>query len=309
MRCGGDIAAGGERIARRGRTPLQRSAPAGVSSAGTIALTVGAIVAVPPLSDAHAVDRPLMKIGRYRFAPPWWGLLLFAIAATLFSALGAWQIQRAHYKESLVAAQQAAREAGLTRMRPERAAADGDARVADLQYGRRYIAEGRYDGAHQILLRDQMHGQTVGYRVWTPLILDGGIRVMVDRGWVPDRERDTRPDPPAPVGPVRIQGFWRSFPQPPLQWGVQQACEARGWPRDLSYPGAATVRCQYEAPVVDGLLLLDPADPHGFVRDWDEDLVGLPPFGHYAYASQWFLAAVGAGVILVVVNLRRDGDA
>jgi len=65
------------------------------------------------------------------------------------------------------------------------------------------------------------------------------------------------------------------------------------------------VRCQYAAPVVNGLLLLDEKDSNGFVRDWDEDLVGLSPFGHYGYASQWFLMAVVAGIIFLVVNTRR----
>ena len=249
-----------------------------------------------------------MNLGRYRFSPPWWGVLLFCVGAAIFCALGVWQVERAHYKEGLVAARQAARQAGRAPMQPQGAPAEGNARVADLVHGREYAATGRYEPGRQILLADQLRGARTGYRVWTPLRLDNGIRVMVDRGWIEKPAAgEPLPDPPAPTTPVQVTGFWRSFVQPALQWGGTVDCTDRDWPRVLSYPDAAAVRCQYGAPVVDGLLLLDPQAPDGFVREWedDRDTVGLRPFGHYAYASQWFLMAVVAGIILVVVNLRR----
>ncbi len=247
-----------------------------------------------------------MTIGPYRFAPPWWGVLLFFIAAAILCSLGVWQIERAHYKEGLVAVERAARDAGPTLMQPGDIVAQGNARAPGLTFGRHYFVEGKFDGAHQILLNDQVHGQDLGYRVWTPLILDSGTRVMVDRGWIrKDSSVTEPPDLSVPGAPVRVMGFWRSFPQPGLSFGSDERCGNERWPRALNYPDAATVRCQYRQPVVDGLLLLDPKDPNGFVRDWDEDLVGLSPFGHYAYASQWFLMALVAGIILVVVNIER----
>lgn len=249
-----------------------------------------------------------MNLGRYRFSPPWWGVLLFCVGAAIFCSLGAWQLERAHTKEALVAAEQAARAAGPQPMQPPRAAIGADAADSGLVHGRTYNARGHYDAARQILLADQLRGTRSGYRVWTPLVLDNGVRVMVDRGWIArPAGNESLPDLAAPTGTVEISGYWRSFPQPALAWGGASACDASAWPRVLSYPGTATVRCQYDAPVADGLLLLDAQAPGGFIREWadDKDSVGLRPFGHYAYASQWFLMAVVAGVILVVVNLRR----
>ena len=249
-----------------------------------------------------------MKFRRYRFSPPWWGVALFLVGATLFCSLGFWQIQRAHTKEGLVAEQQASRRAGTQTMQPDRAAASGNSRNADLAYAHDYRVSGRFQPQRQILLSDQLHGTRTGYRVWTPLVLDNGIRVMVDRGWVPRAAPgQARPNPQAPQERVQVEGFWVDFPQPPVAWGASTKCTDRPWPRVLSTPGAAAVRCQYSASMLNGLLLLDPNNPHGFVREWDDqkDTVGLSPFGHYAYASQWFLMAFVAGVILVVVNLRR----
>lgn len=249
-----------------------------------------------------------MNLGRYRFSPPWWGVALFIAGVTVFGALGVWQIERAHYKEALLTQQQVSRQAGTQSMNPAHAAASGNTRSADLDYGRDYRVTGRFEPAHQSLLGDQMHGPRSGYRVWTPLLLDNGIRVMVDRGWVPRSGADPAlPDPAAPRGRVQVEGFWSAFPQPPLAWGNAANCDADSWPRVLSYPDAAAVRCQYAAPTLNGILLLDPQSPYGFVREWEDakDTVGLSPFAHYAYASQWFLMAFVAGVIVVVVNLRR----
>ena len=245
-----------------------------------------------------------MQIGSYRFAPPWWGVVLALVGVLILSTLGMWQIERAHYKEGLVAAHAKAQAAGPQTLHVT---------PADVHAGRgphrgyRYIVTGHYDAAHQLLLANQVHGTQTGYRVWTPLVLDSGVRVMVDRGWVaaPVDRRAARPDPAAPGGQVRVRGYWQGFPQPGLRFGADRQCDHSGWPRALNYPSTASVRCQYRAPVVDGLLLLDPKAPGGFVRDWDEDPIGLRPWAHYVYASQWFLMALIAVVILVIVNTRR----
>lgn len=245
-----------------------------------------------------------MQIGSFRFVPPWWGVALTIVGVIVLSALGVWQIERAHYKQRLVAAHRAAEAAGPQPLRIT---------PADLKAGRgarrgyRYIARGHYDTAHQLLLSDQVEGTRTGYRVWTPLVLDSGVRIMVDRGWVPKTggRSAAKPDPAAPTGAVRIRGYWRDFPQPSLRFGDARQCGLSGWPRALNYPDTATVRCQYAAPVADGLLLLDPSAPGGFVRDWREDPIGLRPWAHYIYASQWFLMALVAVIILVVVNSKR----
>lgn len=255
-----------------------------------------------------AAERPRMNLGPYRFCPPWWGVLLAGVAVVVFCSLGVWQIERAHYKEQRVAVQQAARQLGTQPMAPKDATSRGNGRAGDWVYGHHYVATGHFDTAHQILLSDQMHGPRNGFRVWTPLVLDNGIRVIVDRGWIPKPDATgSLPNPAAPRGPVRVTGRWHGFPRPALQWGESSSCQHTDWPQALNYPDAAAVRCQYGAPVVNGLLLMDPDNPAGFVREWQQtaDPVGLRPFGHYAYASQWFLMALVSGVILVVVNLQR----
>lgn len=241
-----------------------------------------------------------MQFGQYRFRPPVWAVPVVIVAVAALSALGIWQIERAHYKERLMAKHQAVLAAGPQTMTIDKA-------DVTPHYDAHYTVHGHYDDAHQMLLADQVHGTRTGYRVWTPLILDSGVQIMVDRGWVvkPAGQDTSLPSPAAPAGGVTIHGYWRGFPQPGLSFGQNQHCGLTGWPRSLDFPDVDTVRCQYQRPVANGLLLLDADQKGGFVRDWDEDPIGLRPWVHYTYAAQWFFMAMLVIGLFVFLSNRR----
>lgn len=245
-----------------------------------------------------------MRVGRYRFTPPWWSVVVLLAFLVLFVGAGLWQIERAQAKQVMLAQQQAASK---SQPRPLGEALDvRDGTRVQWLYRDAYVATGRFDAAHQILLDNQVFDGQVGYRVWTPLVLTDGRRVLVDRGWVAmgPGGRDDPPSPEAPGGTVTVRGLLRDLPKPGIRLGERPVCEGGGWPRVLNYPKIDTVRCLYDAPVVDGLLLLEEGDPRGFARDWETN-VGMPPIRHYGYAVQWFAMAVAIMVIFLVVNMKR----
>jgi surfeit locus 1 family protein len=51
------------------------------------------------------------------------------------------------------------------------------------------------------------------------------------------------------------------------------------------------------------VILLDPGQPDGYLRNWSPP--GLPPLRHLGYAVQWFALAVALVVIYVVTNTRK----
>jgi cytochrome oxidase assembly protein ShyY1 len=51
------------------------------------------------------------------------------------------------------------------------------------------------------------------------------------------------------------------------------------------------------------LILLDPGEPGGYVRNWAPP--GFPPMRHVGYAVQWFGLALALAVIYIVTNFRR----
>lgn len=238
-----------------------------------------------------------MRLGGFRFDPPPWAWVVALPALGLLLWLGTWQVQRGQAKENMLAERAAARQA------EPRALPAGNPASA---YGDTVRVRGRYLVERQLLLDNQVRQGRVGYRVWTPLRLDDGRLVLVDRGWVPmRRDRSDPARPAAPDGAVTVHGIWRPLPEPGLRLAAPDACAQSGWPRVLNYPNHAQVACQFpQATVVNGLLLLAEDAAGGFPRDWDD--AGLPPMRHYGYAVQWYALALALLALFVILNTERD---
>lgn len=233
-------------------------------------------------------------MARKKFRPAWWAVIVVALLSALMIALGVWQLQRGFAKRALLDRYQ---QAG-TRT-PVALDADRAARRDEVE---RAIARGRYDGAHQLLLDNQSHDGVPGYDVWTPLLQDDGSTVVVDRGWIP---HDTAQVPDAlavPATAVEVRGFWRTPPVPGMRLKTDN-CAALPWPRTVQFPTLADLRCLYGARVAPGVLLMDPAEPDGFVRDW-QTAPELNPARHYGYAGQWFAFTLTLLVIFFKMSFR-----
>lgn len=211
---------------------------------------------------------------------------LLALTAVLgFVRLGVWQLDRHEEKTDLrdaVAAGQALPPLDIAE------APEGSFR--------RVVAIGTYDGSLQTLVLRSHEGSS-GYRVLTPLVVDGGSAVLVDRGWIP-----LDFDPPAPPEDlVKADGvLWpaESGASPPDEFPrVMRRID----PALLAPFAAYRLRGDY-------LVLAPPPVPEPFPIQGDVPEVGLGP--HLGYAGQWFLFA---GVVLVGYPLllrralRRDG--
>jgi surfeit locus 1 family protein len=229
------------------------------------------------------------------FRAPAWAWLLTAAAVALFGALGHWQLDKGLRKQAMAAALQ-------DRAAEPEIVSFAHAAPQDLDV-RRAQARGTYLSGQQLLLDGQSHQGRPGYRVWTPLLLDGAAAaVLVDRGWIA-RDRSGF-DGSAPAGVVAVTGAWRSLPQPGLRLAGTVNCpEQKHFPAVVLYPTPDDLECLLGRPVVGGLLLLDADAPAGFVREWHD--FGFPPARHFGYAVQWLALAVTAVVVFVVVNRRR----
>src|SRR5690242_15928951 len=96
-----------------------------------------------------------------------------------FVRLGIWQLSRLHQRRAANVVTIAARSA------PPVPITDGSAGTDTL--GEHYVvAEGRYDHAHEIVLRGEVLEGAPGVEVVTPLLLaEGGPAVLVNRGFLP----------------------------------------------------------------------------------------------------------------------------
>lgn len=233
-----------------------------------------------------------------RRKPPLWSVLLLIPMMALLLSLGTWQIQRAQAKRALVDALSLPASATPIEL-------SGDSPTPDRTAAPRGRARGTFDSDRLLLLDNQTHDRRPGYHVWSPLALDDGAWLIVNRGWIaqnPDRRQ--LPVIPAPGGAQTLAGYWRPLPKPGLDLQVNN-CEDGSWPRVVQYPTVQDLRCLLGGEVANGVLLLESAQADGLMRDWHMP-TALPPERHYAYAAQWYAFAATLLVLFVVLNLKRS---
>ena len=226
-------------------------------------------------------------------------LLVLALTGT-FIALGFWQLGRDHHKQALV------RQARATFAAPAPDVTSG-AKIVD---GARAQASGHYDAAHQVLLRNQVHGSKVGDDVLTPLVLSDGTAVLVDRGWVPavgDRLTSSAATVVA-TGNSVIRGIAHTS----SRLSAQDAVTTSG--TMLSLPRVDLARIGSEVPYQLNPIWIQaqsetPAPPSG------APLLPQPPppdqVNHMEYTIEWFsfalIGIIGWPIALIGFSRRRGG--
>lgn len=237
-----------------------------------------------------------------RFSTSVFATLLTIAGVGLFARLGFWQLHRADEKQALLDQYAAGQHSTV----------DLTAALAGtLPRYQQVRANGHYAPAQQILL-DNMpseHGQP-GYRVLTPFELEQGGAILVDRGWLAlGATRDKLPEVAVAADARTIVGRLDALPRAGLQLGNEDEMPAGGWPRVMNFPQHAAVEKVLGRPLLQGLILLDPAQPNGYERAAQMYFGSGSEFGpqrHLAYAVQWFAMAAAAVVIYLILGFRRS---
>jgi surfeit locus 1 family protein len=252
----------------------------------------------------------------WRFArTPKWLVrhVLVALLVLTMIALGFWQLRRLDEKKDYKA---------LVEARQEVPIADVEAVVpADRPVGspavekalyRSVRATGTYDAADTVVVENRTFNSAPGAWVLTPLRLDDGTAVVVNRGFIGYDHRGEIVAPPPPTGTVTVEGL--VFPsQPRGRFGAVDP--ASGRLTVLARVDLDRYAEQLDVPILPAYIQLvtsrpgEPAPARGA-----PELVALgppePDLGpHLSYAVQWFLfttiAVVGYGLLLRKV--AREG--
>jgi surfeit locus 1 family protein len=229
---------------------------------------------------------------RFRWVPT----LMLALLVPLFVALGIWQLDRAEQKRE------------LARLSSERAnlppwELSGKTASPELLRYRRLRATGVFEPEGQIFIENRHDGNRIGFHVITPLHIQGSdMRVLVNRGWIP-AARDGSPTPaPVPEGRVTVTGS-SNIPSPPALILGGKADPAKQWGKRWPYLTVELYAAGAGYPVQPVVILEEPRDPYGFLRNWPPE---LPKEGmHIGYAIQWFAFAFIAVVIWLRLGLVR----
>ncbi|QSB04506.1 SURF1 family protein [Natronoglycomyces albus] len=234
----------------------------------------------------------------YRFltSPRWLGLAAFALVAVLVCALLAtWQQGRATERSAAndrIQAGAGADPAAFEHVLPAEVALDDDDRWLVVE------VTGEFDTDNEIVIRARPQDGSNGYEILTPLLLDDGSAVLINRGWIAAAQGGAVPDiPPAPTGETTVIG--RVYEPEPR--GGQVSREDGRWHSRVINVDQLAAEFPYQLRA-------------GYVGDLEASApfqVQNPPsyraWQNYSYAVQWWLFA-GMIPIGFVVLARREAQ-
>lgn len=236
-----------------------------------------------------------MRIGNRCFRPGWIPSIATVVVVALTASLGNWQMRRGEEKREIEKRiEEAQRGAALTI----------PSTLAELvEFDRRRVnARGSFVPRATLFLDNQILNGVVGYRVLTPLKIEGGdVHVLVDRGWIAAGDRRNLPRISTPEGAQTIEGV----AVVPARRVFELAPE--------SETGALR---QHLAIERESILLGIRLQPF-VITQTSGPLDGLsrtiPQFDakvdmHRGYAFQWYSLAVLAAVLYLVLNFRKTDE-
>ncbi|WP_433050789.1 SURF1 family cytochrome oxidase biogenesis protein [Dactylosporangium sp. CS-033363] len=243
----------------------------------------------------------------YRFlaSPRWLGYAALTLAAAaVMVLLGLWQLDRYHQRAEINARIDAGTSATPVALTDVVGAPHGGAGTvgpepAEHSEWTRVTVTGRFDPQHEILVRGRTVEGAVGFEVLTPLVLQDGTAVLIDRGWVRPASAgaSTTPDvPAAPSGTVTVAGRLRP---PESRGGRPQEVSSHAEIRRIT-PSAIAPTMPYA--LFDAYVSADEPAP-GFVAVPAEKQNALQNAG---YVLQWglFAAMTLYGFVYLA---RREG--
>ncbi|MGW7430549.1 SURF1 family cytochrome oxidase biogenesis protein [Streptomyces sp. NPDC054861] len=183
--------------------------------------------------------------------------------------------------------------------------------VPRADYWRAVTATGTFDTAHEVVVRRRTSAdEKIGVLVLTPLVLQDGRTVLVNRGWIPAApDQKAYPEvPPAPRGEVTVTGRLKADETT----GASGIKDLRGLPdRQVMLINSAQQAELTGREVLGGYLEQTAPEPAGdspeLIPEPDHDSIGA----HMAYAVQWWLFASGVpvGWVILVRREKRDREA
>jgi cytochrome oxidase assembly protein ShyY1 len=245
---------------------------------------------------------------RFLLRPGWLALITVVVgfAVACYTLLAPWQFGREAQKD---AQQRAIAAANAAAPVPLAALVPAGARVGSDVEWRRVTATGTYLPEAEAVVRLRVVDGRPAVEVLTPLRLDDGRLVTVDRGWVAVANgQDTPAHPAPPSGPVTVTARLHPDQADPADRPV-----VRGpGPPQLYSVDSRVVGATTGLALSPGYLQLEPGAPGALGPvPVAPTIGGDAPFTNFSYALQWLtfglIALVALGLFVRLEVLQRRG--
>jgi len=229
-------------------------------------------------------------MAKFKFNAGWKSTLLLVLVIPLFLSLGTWQMQRADEKQHIAKTYQA------------RLAMSAIDLMALQNYQDKtnipVVLQGEYTGEHY-LLENQWRKKQLGVEVLSVFqLLDGNV-VLLNRGWIANRDRREIPKFDTPAGSQRYLATVYQPSKAPYSLGELQLA-AMDWPKRLTYLDVVSIENDLNRDVYPLTLRASAGQTGLFDTNWP--VINVKPETHIGYAVQWYLFAVLAFLVYVFAN-------
>ncbi|MGP0057932.1 MAG: SURF1 family protein [Beijerinckiaceae bacterium] len=229
-----------------------------------------------------------------------WPAVFTLVVGAMLVSLGVWQLHRLAWKEALIAEIAARADAAPVPLPPEALWP----LLEPENYGYRHVeVTGYYEHDKEALVfrAGGPNGMGPGYLVLTPLRLDTGAHVIVNRGFVAQDRKDPAQRAAGQIeGEIHVRGLMR--PPEPRDFFTPADSPEKGtyFTRD---PALIAAHFGLVRPAPFSLDADDLAVPGGWPKGGAT--VRIMPNNHLGYAITWFgLAAALVGVFVALVVRR-----
>jgi surfeit locus 1 family protein len=226
-------------------------------------------------------------------------LLAAVVTVAVTARLGWWQLDRAAQKTAL----QDARESQA--LLPVLAAVDlaRDAAEASAQWHRKAAVDGTWLSEYTVYLDNRPMNGRPGFFVVTPLMLDDGRAVVVQRGWLPRDATDRTRIAPHRTDRGRVRLLGRIAPSTSRLYDLGDASPGPIRQNLVLADFALETRLALLPLVIVQDYAGAPAVADGLSRQWPQPASDVHK--HYGYAFQWFGLSFLAIILYVWFQLIR----
>tara|TARA_B100001559_G_scaffold104281_1_gene87785 strand:+ start:3251 stop:3952 length:702 start_codon:yes stop_codon:yes gene_type:complete len=229
---------------------------------------------------------------RNKFKPGKRITVFFIFFAGLFFSLGLWQIERGQAKTVIISEFN-------SNLKEQPKYLNNDSKKWD-----RVFVEGRWDKSKQILIDNIIHKGIAGYKVLTPLEIDGQDKlILVDRGWIKrNKSREILPNIDLKENTVKVSGV---LELPELGLVLSDDLLTEGWPKVSQTKNSEILVKEYEENISNFILLADPLLKNSleYIKITPTNMM---PSKHYGYAAQWFLMFFVLCLMFVWFGFKRN---